>query len=393
MKKNILLITIMVILIAGYTSTAMAADLNVTISAPDTISANSDVNIDVLLHSQNNTRGFSMLVNIPELWDVSQWSVNGTNIPNNVIHQQAPEHLWHDGYVAYSWTFESPPDYLENNPIQENTNVTLDMVLKANNQDTDCQLFFDWFTSEPEDFGTFTIHFDVITSDGGSSNSGGGGGGGGTSGEAFENILISETEREYVNKNSEVSYSFDMEGNIIQYINFTGLTSSGQIASKVEILKNISTMVEHDPPDIVYKNLNIWVGNLGWATSSNIANPTIHFKVEKSWINEYNINEPTIKLNRYNSGIWNPLVTTKIGENAEYLYFESNTPGFSPFAVTGKILSADSGGEGILPRPTTSVEEPQVQVSTEKKPNIPGFSLFAVVFNLLILMFLLRKNK
>ena len=46
-------------------------------------------------------------------------------------------------------------------------------------------------------------------------NSGDGGGSGG-SGEAFENILISETQREYVNKDSVVSYNFDFEGNIVQ---------------------------------------------------------------------------------------------------------------------------------------------------------------------------------
>jgi len=159
-----------------------------------------------------------------------------------------------------------------------------------------------------------------------SGSSGGGGGGGGTSGEDFYNIRISETEREYVNKGSEVSYSFDSEGNIVRYINFTGVTSSGTIAAKVEILNHTSTMVDQAPTDIVFKNLNIWVGNLGWANPSNIANPTINFKVENSWITENNIDKSTIKMNRYSEGKWNPLATTRIGEDANDLYFEVQTP-------------------------------------------------------------------
>jgi len=246
-----------------------------------------------------------------------------------------------------------------------------------------------------QDYTTFesgTYSLKVITQIAQTPNKGGGGGGGsGGSGEAFENILISETEREYVNKGSVVSYNFDFEGNIVQYLNFTGLKNSGKIAAKVEILNNTSTLVDSAPLDIVYKNLNIWVGNLDWATSENIANPIINFKVEKSWIIDNKISKSTISLNRYSDGIWNPLETYKIGEDAEYLYFEAKVPGFSPFAVTGKKDMGESGGEGIIVEPTETVEKQPVQAPTEKK-GIPGFSLFAGVLFLLIVMQILRKN-
>ncbi len=242
-------------------------------------------------------------------------------------------------------------------------------------------------------FETGKYSLSVITQNPKKSNNGGSGGGGsGGSGEAFENILISETEREYVNKGSIVSYNFDFEGNIVQYLNFTGLKNSGKIAAKVEILNNTSTLVDSAPSDIVYKNLNIWVGNLDWATSENIANPIINFKVEKSWIIDNKISKSTISLNRYSDGIWNPLETYRIGEDAEYLYFEAKVPGFSPFAVTGKKAMGESGGEGIIVEPTETVEKQPVQAPTEKK-GIPGFSLFAGVLVLLIVMQILRKNE
>jgi len=226
-------------------------------------------------------------------------------------------------------------------------------------------------------------------------SSSGGGGGGGTSGEAFANILISETERENVYKDTIISYSFDMDGNIVRYINFTGLTSYGQVAAKVEILNHTSTLVDHAPQDEVYKNLNLWVGNLGWANSRNIANPTVNFIVEKSWVTENNIDESTIRLNRYSDGTWNPLVTTEISSDSSYLYLEAKTLGFSPFVITGKKVSlpASPGGEGIVAKPAASMEESINQTGTEKKPGVPGFGLFAGLSILLVAVEILKKKK
>ena len=232
-----------------------------------------------------------------------------------------------------------------------------------------------------------------------SSGSSGGGGGGGTSGEDFYNILISETEREYVNKGSEVSYNFDSEGNMVRYINFTGVTSSGTIAAKVEILNHTSAMVDQAPTDIVYKNLNIWVGNLGWANPSNIANPKINFKVENSWITVNNIDISTIKMNRYSEGKWNPLATIRIGEDANDLYFEVQTPSFSPFAITGSKVStlSSSNADGVSSATGSgSIEEISDQMTEPDKTTAqkePGFCLFVCVTVMLIVIQILRKNK
>ncbi|MCD4809769.1 MAG: PGF-pre-PGF domain-containing protein [Methanosarcinales archaeon] len=228
-------------------------------------------------------------------------------------------------------------------------------------------------------------------------NGGGGGGGGGTSGEAFNNIEVSETEREYVNKDSKVSYSFDMEGNIISYINFTGKTSSGRIAAKIDTLKDTSTLVDHAPQGKVFKNMGIYVGNLGWASPNNIANPTIRFIVHKSWVNENNIDKSTITLNRYSDEKWNPLETDLIDEDQDSLYFESKTPGFSQFAVTGTEASAAQGGEGeVVEKPTIVVErqEPVTeQTPDEKDTGIPGFSLLTGFTIMLVVVQLLRRKK
>ena len=228
------------------------------------------------------------------------------------------------------------------------------------------------------------------------SSSGGGSSGGGTSGETFENILISETQREYVIKDSNVSYIFHLDGNVVRYINFTGLTNSGTIASKVEILDHTSTLVDSTPPNIVYKNLNIWVGNLGWANPENIASPSINFFVEKSWITENNIDNSTIRLNRYNDGEWNPLDTEKMGEDEDNLYFEAQTPEFSSFAITGKVKQS----EFVQPIATTYLESglmPQTTEPHETKPTqsaskTTGFKISTGVLGLLVALFIMRKK-
>jgi len=275
--------------------------------------------------------------------------------------------------VRMDWNVEAVPEDI---PVMMNTGA-VQINMKSQ----------DYTTFETGIYSLKVITQIAQISNGGSS----GGGGSGGSGEAFENILISETEREYVNKGSIVSYNFNSEDNIVQYINFTGLINAGKIAAKVELLNNTSTLVDCVPTDIVYKNLNIWVGNLDWATSENIANPIINFKVEKSWVIDNKISKSTISLNRYSDGIWNPLETYRIGEDADYLYFEAKVPGFSPFAVTGKKAMGESGGEGIIVEPTVTAEKKPVQAPTEKR-GIPGFSLFAGVSVLLIAMQILRKN-
>ena len=229
------------------------------------------------------------------------------------------------------------------------------------------------------------------TDDGDTSSSGGGGsGGGGSSGEDYYNIVLSETDRQSVFKNSHISYRFDLEDNIVSHINFRALKSAGTIAAKVEILNNTSTLVSTLPPHEVFRNLNIWVGNAGWGTKRNIADATVVFTVDKSWITKNNIDESSIALYRYSDDTWHKLVTKKIAEDANNLQFEAETPGFSPFAVTGKTIG-EPGGEGII-EPTVTAEKTTAPTPTEEK-GIPGFGLFAGLSVLLIAVQLLRKKE
>lgn len=287
-------------------------------------------------------------------------------------------------------------------PIAGTSLVTLDITAV---QDIDADAsgnFVFSYTTNSMPIGDFQLNVGGLTktitlspkSD--ESSSGGGSSGGGASLETFENILISETQREYVIKDSNVSYIFHLDGNVVRYINFTGLTNSGTIASKVEILDHTSTLVDSTPPDIVYKNLNIWVGNLGWANPENIASPTINFFVEKSWVTENNIDESTIRLNRYNDGEWNPIDVEKMGEDEDYLSLEAQTPEFSSFAITGKAkqsgivqpTSTNDLESGLMPQTT----EPHETKPTQSTSKTTGFEISTGVLGLIIVIFIMKKK-
>jgi PGF-pre-PGF domain-containing protein len=171
------------------------------------------------------------------------------------------------------------------------------------------------------------------------SSSSGGGGSSGTSGEDFNNIAETQTQRVSIFKGDNVSYSFENTLNPIININFTAKVSAGKVASKIEVLRNTSSMVDTTAPGKVYNNINIWVGNYGWATGNNIKDMTISFTVPLDWITSNNIDKGSIALYRYNDDSWGRLPTSVITRNENNITFTSSTPGFSPFAISGETVS------------------------------------------------------
>lgn len=167
-----------------------------------------------------------------------------------------------------------------------------------------------------------------------SSSGGGGSGGGGTSGENIANVLVKDSKTVFISMDKDIRYEFTEEDNNIGYIEFTPLKNSGKITAVVEVLKTRSSFAKSNAPGIIYQNVNIWVGKTGFATESNIADPIIGFKVAKLWMANNNINKENIRLYRYNADVWNELETTITYEDNQYVYFESQTPGFSPFAIS-----------------------------------------------------------
>lgn len=207
--------------------------------------------------------------------------------------------------------------------------------------------------------------------------SGGAGAAGGVSEESFENIDVKDVVKVYVAVNTEAEYTFTEEENPIDVVEFTSLVTAGYTNVVVEVLKDTSDLVSTAPPGKVYKNINIWVGSGGWASTQTIADPKISFSVDKSWISGNNVDPDTVKLLRYTTE-WNELETTKTSEDADKIYYSAETPGFSPFAITaltedGEMVTSDALDIETEVDGSIISEESAEPVEEEESSGLPGF--------------------
>ncbi len=192
-------------------------------------------------------------------------------------------------------------------------------------------------------------------SSGGSSHSSGGGGG---SPEPARNVETKELSQVYITNGKAVQFDFAKNATCVVYIGFDAKKTVGKTTTIVEELKDKSALVSELPAGEVYKSFNVWVGNSGFATSKNIENPVICFKVEKSWMQNKSIDRASIALNRYEDKAWVQLPASLSGEDEEFLYFTAEVPGFSSFAITGKAKSlSEEDATGAEPEQETRSSE------------------------------------
>jgi PGF-pre-PGF domain-containing protein len=198
---------------------------------------------------------------------------------------------------------------------------------------------------------------------GGESSSGGGGGGGaGGSPEPQSNVEAKELSQTFIATESPVKFDFPQKTTPVVYVSFDSKKTAGKTTTIAEMLKEKSTLVSGVPSDEVYKYLNIWVGNGGFANEKNIENAVVCFKVEKFWVQGKNIDKSTITLYMYSENTWNRLPTSLSNEDDKYIYLISETSGFSSFAITGK--TAEQSGD--TPKGKSEESSASVNLQSEK---------------------------
>ena len=254
--------------------------------------------------------------------------------------------------------------------------------------------------------GTYNVNLIVSNADGTSSKtatitvlenggSGGGSSGGGAGGspEPASNVKAKELSQAFVTNGNPVKFDFPKEATAVVCLSFDSKKTTGKTTTIVEMLKDKSTLTPDAPEGEVYDYLNIWVGNGGYGNDEdNLENAVICFKVEKSWLQDNGIDKASIAFNRYNDKKWNELPVTLLREDDEYLYFTADTPGFSPFAITGKPTAKENVIE-ILPEHNAENPENNTQdiaANVERTPEqkeetsrMPGFEVIYCIMGLL----------
>jgi len=214
---------------------------------------------------------------------------------------------------------------------------------------------------------------------GGSSTtkSSGGGGGGAGSVEDYANVALKDVDTEYLGMNANVIYEFTREGNPIHSVSFYSLKNSGQLTSTIEVLNGRSKLVPVDPEGSVYKYINIWVGKAGFATAANIKDARVKFSVDSLWIKEMDVDPVDVRLQRFNGTAWEVLPTTIKSNTTTNTIFESQTLGFSPFAITAEKVLASSVNDDTDMQHSIHTDDTLEEQTQPEKSNI---WLFIVAF-------------
>ncbi len=244
---------------------------------------------------------------------------------------------------------------------------------------------------------------DSDSKDNGSSHrSAGSRGVGGSSPEPAKNIEVKELSQVFIENSNNVEINFRKNATCVMSVNFDAKKTAGKTTTIVEMLKGKSSLVSEMPTDAVYRYFNIWIGNRGFTTPENIENAVICFKVEKSWLQENDIDESSIILNRYNDGKWDKAPVSLLKQDDKFLYFTAETPGFSSFAITGKMRSvSEENSKNIQPE-----SEPEMlnekgignkgmgaeqEAEQEESTSAPGFEIVYCMTCLLALYLYKRK--
>lgn len=197
------------------------------------------------------------------------------------------------------------------------------------------------------------------------SHGSGGGGGAGGSPEPQTNVEAKELSQTFIGSGQTIKFDFPQKVTPVVNISFDSKKTAGKTTTISEMLKNKSTLTSDVPGGEVDKYFNIWVGNGGFGNSKNIENAVVYFKVEKSWIQDKKIDKSTITLIRYSDRTWNDLPTSLSGEDDIYQYFFAKTPGFSPFAITGKM----SANETVNSTQSVTLAGPDAKNSVKNSSN------------------------
>ncbi|MFQ6020917.1 MAG: PGF-pre-PGF domain-containing protein, partial [Candidatus Aenigmatarchaeota archaeon] len=133
------------------------------------------------------------------------------------------------------------------------------------------------------------------------------------------------------------------------------------VAIKIEKLDAKPAELEK-PTDKVYHYIEVTKANI---MDNDINNVKFQFAVDKSWLNENNIDPSRVGLNRWTPtpsisgsfigflnnlfsitgfaivepGEWNKLTTTKVSETTDEIIYEAESPGLSFFSIVGETVA------------------------------------------------------
>jgi PGF-pre-PGF domain-containing protein len=221
------------------------------------------------------------------------------------------------------------------------------------------------------------------------SGGGGGGGGGGTTGNKTHKKT--QTWTKITPGAVTIMKIVDPEIGFKQ-INITVVNSAQTVTITVTKLDGKPATVVHEIVGKVYKYIDIDAKNIN---ETHIDKVKIQFEVNKSWINDNNIDPDTVALNRYRVNAWERLQTRKTSEDNDYYYYEAETPGFSTFAISGEVMTETTTIPGVTTTPpiVTTVMTTTVPIMGAAMGLSPWVIVIVIIIIVAIVGFWLYKKR
>jgi PGF-pre-PGF domain-containing protein len=148
-------------------------------------------------------------------------------------------------------------------------------------------------------------------------------------------------------------------------IGFQTTNSLTAISIKVESLTEIDDGINLTEGRKLYQYINITPTNI---PQESIKNVTMDFCVDYEWLNENSVSKDTIKMKRLYRGTWQALITRKVSDDGEEACYESETPGFSYFAITGDVVLTEQPHKEYN---ATGNETVPAESETHDRPTLP----------------------
>ncbi len=186
-----------------------------------------------------------------------------------------------------------------------------------------------------------------------------------------------------INTGATVSMNINKSGLDFTKIEFSVKNQALGVSITVTKLEGEPASVTHNVTGKVYQYIQIDVAKLD---DANVEKSTITFKVSKSWMNNNNIDKSGISLNRY-AIRWDKMEATPVDEDSENVYYITETPGFSYFAITGEEVTAAppeevcnnngvcDSGENFQNCPSDCQEEQPTQTCTPGEKTCSGLEV------------------
>lgn len=150
----------------------------------------------------------------------------------------------------------------------------------------------------------------------------------------------------------------------VTMISFESLCAAADVVVRVESLHDTASGVDTPAPDRVYQNFNLDVP----IPDDEIEDATIRFRVENWWMEENGIDSMNISLYRWDEDDleWERTPTTPASYDETYASYESSTPGFSHYAISGV-----GGTKAAAPTPAATAytqTQTQTQLQSQSQP-------------------------